>query len=101
MGIMQGKRGLVVGIANDHSYAYYIAQSLLREGAQCIFTHLPGEKMQRRCAKAVEQLGVKTPWLESMDAGADADLDRVFDRIRGDFGSLDFVVHSIAFADKD
>ena len=101
MGIMDGKRGLVVGIANDHSYAYYIAESLLREGAQCLFTHLPGEKMLRRCAKAVEQLGVKEPWLESMDAGSDADLDRVFAKIGSDFGTIDFLVHSIAFADKD
>lgn len=101
MGMMDGKRGLVVGIANDHSYAYFIAESLLREGAQCLFTHLPGEKMERRCAKAIEQLGVKSPWLAPMDAGADDDLDRVFTKIGSDFGSLDFVVHSIAFADKD
>jgi enoyl-[acyl-carrier protein] reductase I len=101
MGMMNGKRGLVVGIANDHSYAYYIAESLLREGAECLFTHLPGEKMERRCVKAVDQLGVKTPWLQSMDAGNDADLDGVFDKIRADFSMIDFVVHSIAFADKD
>jgi enoyl-[acyl-carrier protein] reductase I len=101
MGLMDGKRGLVVGIANDHSYAYFIAESLLREGAQCLFTHLPGDKMQRRCAKAIEQLGVKEPWLMSMDAGSDSDLDQVFSRIESDFGSLDFLVHSIAFADKD
>jgi len=101
MGIMTGKRGLIVGIANDRSYAWYIAQSLLREGAQCLFTHLPGEKMQRRCSQAIEELKGTSPWLESMDAGNDADLDRVFDRIKVDFGTLDFVVHSIAFADKD
>lgn len=101
MPIMKGKRGLVVGIANDHSYAYYIAQSLLRQGAQCLFTHLPGERMQRRCEKAIQQLGVENPWLESMDAASDEDLDRVFERIKEDFGSIDFLVHSIAFADRD
>jgi enoyl-[acyl-carrier protein] reductase I len=108
MGIMDGKRGLVVGIANDHSYAYFIAESLLREGATCMFTHLPGEKMQRRCVKAIEQLGLKTgeggnggAWLAPMDALSDADLDRVFDKIKADVGSIDFLVHSIAFADKD
>ena len=104
MGIMSGKRGLVVGIANDHSYAYFIAESLLREGAQCLLTHLPGEKMERRCAKAIEQLypgGAKGQWLESMDAGSDEDLDRVFTKIAADFGTIDFLVHSIAFADKD
>jgi enoyl-[acyl-carrier protein] reductase I len=103
MGIMDGKRGLVVGVANDHSYAYFIAESLLREGATCLFTHLPGEKMQRRCAKAIEQLGLESGkyWLQSMDAGLDDDLDRVFNQIKSDFGSIDFLVHSIAFADKD
>ena len=105
MGIMDGKRGLVVGVANDHSYAYFIAESLLREGATCLFTHLPGEKMQRRCAKAIEQLGLKPGeknyWLQALDASSDEDLDRVFGQIRGEFGSMDFLVHSIAFADKD
>ena len=74
---MDGKRGLVVGIANDHSYAYSIAESLIRVGADCAFTHLPGERMERRCRKAVAQLGQDDPWLESMDAGSDDDLDRV------------------------
>lgn len=101
MGVMDGKRGLIVGIANDHSYAYFIAESLVREGAQCLFTHLPGERMQRRCEKAISQLGVNEPWLDSMDAGSDEDLDRVFNRIGTEFGDIDFLVHSIAFADKD
>ncbi|MDA1008780.1 MAG: enoyl-ACP reductase [Planctomycetota bacterium] len=101
MGLMSGKRGLVTGIANDHSFAYSIAQSLLREGAQCCFTHLPGEKMERRCRGAVEKLGVANPWIVSMDAGSDADLDNVFARLGAECGSIDFLVHSIAFADKD
>lgn len=101
MGLMDSKRGLVVGVANDHSYAYFIAESLLRHGAECLFTHLPGEKMHRRCAKAIKQLGVDNPWLESMDAGSDDELDRVFEKVGSDFGSIDFLVHSIAFADRD
>src|SRR5262245_49102488 len=48
MGLMEGRRGLVVGVANDHSYAWFIAESLVRHGATCLFTHLPGEKMERR-----------------------------------------------------
>ena len=101
MGVMDGKRGLIVGIANDHSYAYYIAESLLRESAQCLFTHLPGEKMERRCSKAIDQLGVKDPWLVPLDASSDENLDQVFAKLHTDFGSIDFLVHSIAFADKD
>ncbi len=100
-GLMDSKRGLIVGIANDRSYAYFIAESLLRHGGECLFTHLPGEKMQRRCANAIKQLGVQDPWLEPMNAGSDEDLDRVFGQIKEDFKSLDFLVHSIAFADRE
>jgi enoyl-[acyl-carrier protein] reductase I len=97
---MDGKRGLVVGIANDHSYAYFIAQSLLQHGAECLFTHLPGEKMRRRVERAVGELGVTDPWLEPLDASSDDDLDRVFAKVGSDFGTIDFLVHSIAYADK-
>ncbi len=100
MGLMDSKRGLVVGIANDHSYAYFIAESLIRHGAECLFTHLPGEKMRRRVKKAILELGVKDPWLEPLDASSDDDLDRIFAKIGSDFGTMDFLVHSIAFADK-
>lgn len=99
--LLAGRRGLVVGIINDNSYAWHIAQRLRDHGAELLFTHLPGEKMQRRVMKAIESLGIEQPWLEPMDAGSDADLDRVFAKIGSDFGRLDFLVHSIAFADKD
>ena len=56
--------------------------------------------MQRRCASAVAELGVENPWLMSCDASNDAELDAVFDKLGADFGSIDFVVHSIAFADR-
>ena len=101
MGVMDGKKGLVVGIANDHSYAYYIAESLKREGAECLFTHLPGDKMERRCSKAIKQLGIEDPWLQPMDASSDEDLDRVFEQVGRDHGTIDFLVHSIAFADRE
>lgn len=97
MTVMQGKRGLVVGIANERSYAWFIAQSILQAGGECIFTHLPGEKMERKARKAIEALGVENPNLISMDAACDEDLDKVF----GSLGNIDFLVHSIAFADKD
>lgn len=97
MTLMQGKKGLVVGIANERSYAWFIAKSLVENGAQCVFTHLPGDKMERRARKAIEAIGIENPTLISMDAGSDDDLDRVF----GELGNIDFLVHSIAFADKD
>ncbi|MDG2201319.1 MAG: enoyl-ACP reductase [Phycisphaerales bacterium] len=101
MGLMDGKKGLIVGIANERSYAYFIAESLLREGAECLFTHLPGEKMERRVRKACESLGVSDPWLQPLNAASDEELDAVFSAIEADHGRLDFLVHSIAFADKD
>ena len=100
MGLLDGKKGLVTGIANDHSYAFHIAEALVAEGAECLFTHLPGDKMERRCRKAVEQLGIDEPWLRPMDAGSDESLDHVFGEI-GELGAIDFLVHSIAFADRE
>ncbi len=103
MGLMDGKKGIVFGIANDRSYATYITKSLIEHGATCGFTHLPDPKgkMERRCRMAVEELGVKDPWLVPCDASKDEDLDAVFEKIAADFGEIDFIVHSIAFADRE
>ena len=98
---MTGTNALVVGIANEHSYAFHIAKSLKDAGANLLFTHLPGEKMERRVRKAVDALGIEDPWLMPLDAASDDDLDAVFAKVGGDFGRLDVLVHSIAFADKD
>ncbi len=100
MGFMQGKKGIVFGIANDRSYAWYITKQLVEQGATCAFTHLPGEKMERRVRSAVAELGINEPWLMPCDVGSDADMDAVFDRLKADYGTLDFIVHSVAFADK-
>ena len=83
-GWMAGKKGLVVGIANERSFAWFIAQSILREGGECLFTHLPGDKMARRCGKAIESLGVEDPWMMAMDASDDASMDEVFAKIEAD-----------------
>ena len=102
MGLLAGKKGIVFGIANDRSYAWYITKSLIEQGATCAFTHLPDPKgkMERRCRQAVEELGVTDPWLMPCDASKDEDLDAVFDKLGEDFGKIDFIVHSIAFADR-
>jgi enoyl-[acyl-carrier protein] reductase I len=101
MGCMDGKTGLVVGIANDRSYAWFIAESIIREGGTCLFTHLPGEKMERRARKAIEALGVADPWLRPMDASSDESMDEAFAAVAEATDTLDFLVHSIAFADRD
>ncbi len=103
MGLMDGKKGIVFGIANDRSYATFITKSLIEHGATCGFTHLPDPKgkMERRCRMAVEELGVTDPWLVPCDASKDKELDTVFEKISKDFGEIDFIVHSIAFADRE
>ncbi len=102
MGILDGKRGIVFGIANDKSYAWYITQALIAQGAECGFTHLPDDsgKMERRCRRAITELGIEDPWLVPCNAGSDEDLDQVFAKVKEDFGTIDFIVHSIAFADR-
>src|SRR5881409_2228215 len=59
MGLMSGKKGVVVGVANDHSLAWYIAEMLHKEGAEIAFNYLPGEKMERRVRKLAEPIGAK------------------------------------------
>jgi enoyl-[acyl-carrier protein] reductase I len=101
MPLLAGKTGLIVGIANERSYAWYIAQSLIQHGARCAFTHLPGEKNERRTRKAVEALGVQDPWMVPLDAAKDAELDAVFAAYGEKFDTMHFLVHSIAFADRE
>jgi len=101
MGLLNGKKGLIVGIANERSIAWSIAKELCDQGATCAFTHLPGEKMERRARKAIESLGLSEPWLTPCDAGSDTDLDAVFAKLKGEFDTIDFLVHSIAFADRE
>ena len=101
MGLMTGKKGLIVGIANDRSYAWYIAKQLIEQGAECAFTYLPFGKMERRLNLAVKELGLEDPWIQPCDASKDEDLDALFAKLEEDFGQIDFIVHSIAFAHRD
>ena len=68
MGLMTGKKGIVFGVANERSYAYFIAQSLIQHGAEVGFTFLPMGKMEQRVGKAVKKLGIEEPWLVPCDA---------------------------------
>lgn len=100
MGLLSGRRGLVFGIANDRSIACHIAKTFVEHGATCGYPYLPGEKNERRVMKALEENDIRDPWLLPCDAGQDSDLDAVFDAARSKLDTLDFVVHSIAFADR-
>lgn len=101
MGLFTGKKGLVFGIANDHSIAWAITQKLHEQGAEMGFTHLPDKdperpRMEHRLRKLVEPLGAKM--MASCDVQKDADLDRVFAQAKELYGQVDFVLHSIAYA---
>jgi enoyl-[acyl-carrier protein] reductase I len=99
MGLFDGKKGLILGVANDYSIAWAISQKLLAEGADLGFTHLPGEKMERRVRKLADPIGAKL--VTPCDVQKDEDVARVFQEARNTYGTLDFVLHSIAFAPID
>ncbi len=104
MGLFTGKKGLVFGIANDHSIAWAITEKLHAEGAEMGFTHLPDKdparaRMEHRVRKLTEPIGAKL--ITPCDVQKDADIDRVFAQARETFGQLDFVLHSVAYAPLD
>jgi enoyl-[acyl-carrier protein] reductase I len=99
MGMFSGKKGLVLGVANDFSIAWAITRKLLDEGAEIGFTHLPGDKMERRVRKLVDPLGARL--VTPCDVQKDEDVVRTFEQARETYGGLDFVLHSIAFAPID
>jgi enoyl-[acyl-carrier protein] reductase I len=98
MGLFTGKKGLVFGVANDFSIAWAISKRLLDEGAEVGFTHLPGEKMERRVRRTVP---ADTRFITPCDVSKDEDIARVFAEAKGAMGPLDFVLHSIAFASME
>ena len=99
--LLEGKTALIVGVANNRSYAWHIAKALTEHGATCAYAHIPGEKNERRTRKAVEEI-TADPKLYPCDAGSDADLDALFAAYSADFGGkMDILIHSIAFADRE
>ncbi|HMB48203.1 MAG TPA: SDR family oxidoreductase, partial [Afifellaceae bacterium] len=95
--LMKGKRGLVMGVANDHSIAWGIAKALADQGAELAFTY-QGEAFGKRVEPLARSLG--SDLMLSCDVGDEASVKSVFDAIAGKWGSLDFVVHAIAYSDK-
>ncbi|MDE2333324.1 MAG: enoyl-ACP reductase FabI [Rhodospirillales bacterium] len=95
--LMQGKRGLIMGVANDRSLAWGIAAACAAQGAQLAFSY-QGEVMEKRVRPLAESLGV--PMLLSCDVSDDAAIDAAFAEIGRAWGGLDFLVHAIGFADK-
>jgi enoyl-[acyl-carrier protein] reductase I len=106
MGRFDGMKGLVLGVANDHSLAWAIAKEILAGGGQIGFSHLPDrpDDERQRNRRRVAQLTDPEPnakFLVPMDVSSDEQIAAVMDRAKQEFGTVDFVVHSIAYAPLD
>jgi enoyl-[acyl-carrier protein] reductase I len=96
--LMSGKRGLIMGVANDHSIAWGIAKKLSEAGAQLAFTY-QGDAFGRRVKPLAERLG--SSCILPCDVEDSASIAAVFDTLGGEWGGLDFLVHAIGFSDKN
>ena len=96
-GVLAGKRGLIMGVANDKSIAWGIAQSAAREGAELAFSY-QGEVLEKRVAPLADQVEAD---MLTCDVTDDASIDALFKALEDKWGSLDFVVHAIGFSNKD
>jgi enoyl-[acyl-carrier protein] reductase I len=96
-GLMQGKRGLIMGVANDHSIAWGVAQALYAQGAEMAFTY-QGEAFERRVRPLAESLGAQI--VLDADVTNESSLNALFSAIGDGWGGMDFLVHAIAYSDK-
>ena len=98
MGVLSGKRGLVMGVANERSIAWGIAKACAEAGAELAFTY-QGEAFGQRLAPLAQSVG--SDFMVDVDVTDNASLDAAFDQLKARWDSLDFVVHAIAFSDKN
>ena len=96
--LMKGKRGLVMGVANDHSIAWGMASALHEAGAEMAFTY-QGEAFGKRVKPLAESIGSKI--VIDCDASKEADLDALFATLSKKWGKIDFIIHAIAYSNKD
>ncbi len=97
-GVMNGKKGLIMGVANDHSIAWGIAKEMAAQGAELAFTY-QGETLEKRVRPLAESVGSNL--LIPCDVLDKESMDNTFQTIKEKWGKLDFVVHAIAFSDKN
>lgn len=96
--LMKGKRGVIMGVANDCSIAWAIAQAVREQGAELAFTY-PSEPILKRITALAESTGQKSP-IVPCDVSQEGAIEAAFSKIHSAFGDIDFVVHSIAFSDR-
>jgi len=97
-GLMAGKKGLIMGVANDRSIAWAISKAAHAQGAELAFTY-QGEALQKRVTPLAQSIG--SDIILPCDVTDENSIDAVFNSVRAKWGSLDFVVHAIAYSDKD
>ena len=95
---MQGKKGLIMGLANKFSIAYGIAEALRKQGAELIFT-AQTEYFKDKISDIAQDFGGHNVFL--CDVSKDGEIEQTFDKIANEMGEVDFIVHSIAFSDKN
>ena len=95
--LLAGKRGLIMGLANDKSIAWGIARACADAGAELAFSYM-GDQFKKRVVPLADQLGVKT--LIDCDVSDESSIDAAFGEIESTWGNLDFIVHAIGFSDK-
>ena len=98
MGIAEGKRALVIGVANDRSLAWSIAQELKAQGAQLALTY-QGEALEKRVIPLAQQVGAKV--IGELDVTNDAQIGEIFAKLKEMWGGLDLLVHAVAFAERE
>jgi len=99
-GVLKGKRGLIMGVANRFSISWAIAKAAWEAGADLAFTY-QGERIQSRVEELAHSLDPKLDLILPCDVTSEDDMARVFDTLKERWGTFDFVVHGIAYADKD
>ena len=97
-GLMHGKRGLIMGLANDKSLAWGIAKALREHGAELAFSY-QGEVMEKRVRPLAEQLGCD--FLIDCDVSTEVELDKTFATLAARWPTIDFVVHAIGYTNKE
>ncbi len=106
MKMFEGKKGLILGVANDRSIAWAIAKEIMEQGGTCGFTHLPDredddrKKNRLRVSKCTDQYPDNVAFLEPLDVQNDESIAKVMKMAADKLGKFDFLLHSIAFADK-
>lgn len=97
-GLMQGKRGLIMGVANDHSIAWGIARTLHEQGAELAFTY-QGDHIRKRLHPLAQSIG--SDLMIPCDVSMDANIEKAFGILAQTWPTIDFIVHAIAYANKD